>query len=396
MDSSSGGDDGRSNARFSRRRMLALAGVTLASGVAGCSGGGSDDGTDTPADTDGGSPTPGPTPTATQTATATPTDAGTATPKLSDLVGEYRCADVDADPDIVVAKDGSGDVETVDEAIEEAPARDPSGTLIYVEAGRYYEKLEVPRSKINLTLVGAGPTETVLTYDDHAEKTDDQGNALGTGGSASFATSAPDFTAANLAFENDAEPVAQAVAARVAGDRSLFRNCRFLGNQDTLYTIAPVRQYYRDCYIEGDVDFIFGAATAYFENCELFCKDDGGYVTAASTPRSADYGYVFNNCEVTADGAADDSYYLGRPWRPYARTVFMNSTLGDHVHPEGWHNWDDPGKEETATYAEYNNEGPGYTPDQRVEWATELSDYLAGQHEDPEEVLDGWTPEACF
>jgi len=389
--------------RLSRRRVLAFAGTGLTTGLAGCSGGGGDttategDGsTATPTATPAAAPTATPSATATETATATPTAEPTETPAISDVVGDYQCGSVDAEPDITVAQDGSGDHETVAAAIEAVPDRSREETVVSIGPGRYYEKLTVPRSKVNLTLVGAGPTETVLTYDDHADKTDEQGNAIGTGGSASFSAAPPDFTAANLAFENDAEPVAQAVAAKVEGDRSLFRNCRFLGNQDTLYTIAPVRQYYRDCYIEGDVDFIFGAATAYFENCEIFCKPDGGYVTAASTPQSADYGYVFNNCEVTADGAPDDSYYLGRPWRPYARTVFMNSTLGDHVAPAGWDNWGEPAKEETANYAEYENEGPGYAPDQRVDWAKQLSDFLAQQYADPAEVLDGWDPTACF
>jgi len=390
MDDDTDTQESQTHTHFSRRAMLALSGAGLAA-LAGCSGGGGDDPTST-TDTTG-----------TTTATTTTTEQTTTTTRtteqksIEELKGEYSCPSPNRDPDIVVAQDGSGDHETVQAAIDAVPERTAEETVVYIKSGRYKEKLKISRSKLNTTFVGESATETVLTYDDHADKTNDRGMELGTGGSASFAITAPDFTAVNLTIENAAEPVAQAVAARVEADRALFSNCRFLGNQDTLYTLSAERQYYHDCYIEGDVDFIFGAATAYFEDCELFCKPDGGYVTAASTPQDANFGYVFNNCEFTAaEGTADDSYYLGRPWRSYARTVVMNSYLGDHIHPAGWDNWGEPAKEETATYKEYQNEGPGYTPEERVEWAGELSNYMASKHSDLEDVLDDWNPARCL
>jgi pectinesterase len=245
-------------------------------------------------------------------------------------------------------------------------------------------------------LVGAGPEETILTYDDHADKTDSEGDPLGTAGSASFVVDGQDVTVKELTVRNDAQADIQAVAARVDANRAIFVNCRFIGEQDTLYTRnADANQYYTDCYIEGEIDFIFGAATAYFEGCEVFCIGFSGYATAASTEEGEDYGYVFNNCEITGENTSFPSYYLGRPWKPYAQTVFLNTEMDDHIHPEGYDPWDEedqPDKTETAYYAEYNNSGPGYTPDERVDWAHILSESEAQPYLSPETVLDGWDP----
>ncbi|WP_408960286.1 pectinesterase family protein [Natrinema sp. 74] len=301
---------------------------------------------------------------------------------------EHRSANAD---DIVVAKDG-GDYETIQAAIDAIPNWNKSRTVVRIEAGRYEEKLVLPESKTNVTFVGAGPEKTVLTYDDHADKTDENGEEIGTTGSASVFVNGDGFTARNVTFENDADHVAQAVAVRVDADRAVFENCRFLGWQDTLYTYgADTRQYYRDCDIEGRVDFIFGWATAVFEDCEIRCVGEKGYVTAASTPEESDYGYVFVNCAVTGDAPAD-SFYLGRPWRPYAQTAFLHCYLGDHIRPEGWHNWHEPDNEETATYVEYDNSGPGSAPEKRVEWADRLTDAAAAEHASLETVFDGWNP----
>lgn len=294
--------------------------------------------------------------------------------------------------DIAVADDGSGDYETVQAAIDAVPDRDPSETVVRIEAGRYEEKLVLPAEKTNVTFVGAGAEETVLTYDDHADVTDENGEEIGTTGSSSFFVNGDGFTARNVTFENDADHVAQAVAVRVDADRAVFENCRFVGWQDTLYTYGEdTRQYYRECYIEGRVDFVFGWATAVFEDCEIFCVGDKGYITAASTPEESDYGYVFTDCEVTGD-APSNSFYLGRPWRPYAKTVFMHCSLDDHIKPAGWHNWRDPDNEETAAYAEYENSGPGSVPEERVEWADRLTDAEAAEHTSLETVFDGWDP----
>ncbi|WP_137685290.1 pectinesterase family protein [Haloarcula mannanilytica] len=298
--------------------------------------------------------------------------------------------------EIVVAKDGSGDYERVQAAIEAVPDQSPSETVICIEPGRYKEKLTLPETKTNVTFAGAGAAKTVLTYDDHADMIDEDGEEIGTTGSSTCFVNGDGFTARNLTFENDAPHVAQAVAIRVDADRAVFENCRFRGWQDTLYTYGEgTRQYYSECYIEGRVDFIFGWATAVFEDCEIRCIGDKGYVTAASTPTESDYGYVFLNCAVTGD-APPNSFYLGRPWRPHAKTVFMHCYLNEHIKPVGWHNWRDPANEETATYAEYENTGPGNNPTERVSWADQLTQAEATDHASLQTVFDGWNPRATL
>jgi len=298
------------------------------------------------------------------------------------------------DYDFVVAKDGSGDFKTVQSAIDAVPDFRKHDTRIYIKNGVYKEKLVLPASKTNVTFIGEDAQKTILTYDDYASKKNRFGEEMGTTGSSSFFVFGDNFTAKNITFQNSAGDVGQAVAIRVDGDRALFVNCRFLGFQDTLYTHGRgSRQYYKDCYIEGTVDFIFGWSTAVFEDCTIYCKNDhgGGYVTAAATPKDSKYGYVFKNCRITGN-AANDTFYLGRPWRPYAQVVFMHSYLGNHIKPEGWYNWGDPAKEKTAFYAEYDNKGPGYTPKSRVDWSHQLngkeaSDYTLKQ------IFDWWNPE---
>jgi len=293
--------------------------------------------------------------------------------------------------DFEVASDGSRQFETVQAAVDAVPDFRDDETRILLREGRYEEKLVVPTSKTNVTLVGENPEGTVLTFDDYSGKPNRFGEEMGTTESSSCFLFGDDFTARDLTFQNDAGRVGQAVACRVDGDRAVFENCRFLGNQDTLYTHGrESRQYYRDCYVEGTVDFVFGWATAVFEDCEIVCKGESGYVTAASTPAENDFGYVFDDCVVTHDGTAE-SFYLGRPWRPHARTVFLRSYLDEHVEPAGWHNWRDPDKEETAFYAEYENAGPGDRPDDRVDWAHQLTDEEAAEYT-LETVFDGWDP----
>ncbi|WP_435366109.1 pectinesterase family protein [Haloarchaeobius sp. DYHT-AS-18] len=375
--------------RLSRRKVLAATGVGALTGLAGCNSG---DAERTASDTDAQSSAS--TATEPQTSTAEPTE----TKSVGEKLEEYGCPKLDRDPDIVVAKDGSGDYETVQAAIDALPADDFDENQVYIKEGVYEEKLALG-GKLDVTLLGAGPEKTILTYDDHADKTNSLGNPIGTSGSASFVINGYDITLKDLTVRNDAEPVAQAVAARVDASRAFFVNCRFVGNQDTLYTRNEnTNQYYKDCYIEGDVDFIFGAATAYFDGCEIFCKGSSGYATASSTEEGEEYGYVFNDCTITGD-APDDSFYLGRPWKRFAQTVFLNTEMGDHIRPEGYHPWpepDHPDKTKTAYYAEYNNSGPGYTPDERVEWSHTLSESDAEPYLSPKTVLDGWDPTACL
>ena len=183
----------------------------------------------------------------------------------------------------------------------------------------------------------------------------------------------PEFSAQDLTIENSAGRVAQAVALHVKGDRARVRNCRLIGNQDTLYVHNEyTRQHYIDTYIEGTTDFIFGAATAVFDRCTIKSMMNS-YITAASTPEDQRYGLVFRDCTLLADTTAANRVYLGRPWRPNARTVFLNTRMGAHILPEGWHNWNDPSNERTASYAEYNSSGEGANPSQRVSWSHQLT-----------------------
>ena len=174
----------------------------------------------------------------------------------------------------------------------------------------------------------------------------------------------------NLTIENASGEVGQAVALSVFSDEVAVINCKLLGNQDTLYASGKGRQYYKDCYIEGTTDFIFGSATALFENCEIYSKKDS-YITAASTPKDSLFGYVFKDCKLTA-GTKVSQVYLGRPWRVYAKTVFINSDLGKHIISVGWHNWKKLEAEKTTFYAEYNNKGEGFQPEKRVQWSHQL------------------------
>jgi pectin methylesterase-like acyl-CoA thioesterase len=293
----------------------------------------------------------------------------------------------------VVAKDGTGDFESVQDAIDAVPDFRKIETKIFIKTGVFREKLVLPASKSNVTFIGEDKENTILRYDDFATKHNKFGEEMGTTGSSSFFIFGDNFTAKNITFENNAGPVGQAVALRVDGDRASFENCKFLGNQDTLYLHGKnSRQYYKDCYIEGTVDFIFGWSTAVFENCEIFCKNYG-YITAASTEKDSEYGFVFINCKILGDGGVD-TFYLGRPWRDYAQTVFVNCYLDKHIKPEGWNNWGKENAEKTTFYAEYNSNGPGAKSTGRVDWSKNLSKSEAQEY-DANNVLkgnDNWNP----
>lgn len=292
--------------------------------------------------------------------------------------------------DFVVAQDGSGDFKTVQEAIDAVPDFRKKTTLILIKRGVYKEKLVLAGSKQLVKLVGEDVNKTILTYDDFAQKKNSFGEEKGTSGSSSFYIYGDGFTAENITFENSSGPVGQAVAVWVAGDKSAFKNCKFLGFQDTLYTYGRgSRQYYKNCYIEGTVDFIFGSATVVFDECDIFAKS-GGYLTAASTPDTVKYGYVFLNCKIRGD-APQNSFYLGRPWRQYAKTVFIHSDLGNMIKPEGWDHWGKESNKQTAFYAEYKNTGEGYQPEKRVSWSHQLSDEEAKEYT-LEKIFRDWKP----
>lgn len=302
-------------------------------------------------------------------------------PKLSDRV---RYAD------FVVAQDGSGNFFTVQEAINAVPDYRKEGrTRILIRKGVYYEKLIMPESKINVSLIGE--EGTVLSYDDFASKKNIFGENKSTSGSSSVYFYANDLYVEGITFENTAGPVGQAVAVFVAGDRVIFKRCRFLGFQDTLYTYGErSRQYYEDCYIEGTVDFVFGWSTAVFNRCTIHSKAKG-YVTAPATPQGAAYGYVFLNCKLTAEDGVDQ-VYLSRPWRPYAQAVFIHCELGEHIHPAGWHNWGKTDAEQTVFYAEFQNRGAGANITQRASFSRNLKSIDAYSITEILGGDDNWNP----
>lgn len=289
-----------------------------------------------------------------------------------------------------VAKDGSGDFKTVQEAINAVPDFRNEITVIYIKQGTYKEKLNLSASKRNIKMIGEDVEKTILTYDDYAQKKNRFGENMGTSGSAGFYIYGDGFTAENITFENTSGPVGQAVALWVAGDKASFLNCRMLGFQDTLYTYGKgSRQYFYQCYITGTVDFIFGSATAFFEDCHIYCKTPG-YITAASTPDTSKHGYVFWNCKI--DGSAPPgSVYLGRPWRPHAKTVFLNCQLSEVVKAEGWHNWGKESNQQTAFYAEHKNGGAGAHVARRVSWSYQLNDEEAPEYT-INKVFRDWNP----
>ena len=179
-------------------------------------------------------------------------------------------------------------------------------------------------------------------------------------------------------YPNETIEGKQAVAMLTRADQLIFNNVRLTGWQDTLQADGGGRQYFTNCYIEGTTDFIFGPSTALFEYCELHSKRDS-YITAASTPKEVEFGYVFKNCKLTA-APGIKKVYLGRPWRPYAATAFINCEFGGHIRSEGWHNWKNPENEKTARYAEFKNTGEGADASGRVKWAKQLTDKEAVQY----------------
>jgi pectinesterase len=294
---------------------------------------------------------------------------------------------------LVVARDGTGQFRTVTEAIEVCRAFMDYHKVIFVKRGTYKEKIIIPQWLQNIEICGEDRDQTIITYDDHANLSMDgsfwpaetkqqllaMGDRpkLGTFRTFTLRIDANDITLKNITIENNAAKLGQAVALHTQGDRLVFLNCRFLGNQDTVYTGMPyTRLYFKDCYIEGTTDFIFGASTAWFEHCDIFCKINS-YITAASTPQDAEFGYVFNNCTVTTSEAVT-KLYLGRPWRDYGYTLFMNCELPKVICPEGWHHWEKH-REQTARYLEYNNRGEGADTKQRASWSRQLTKKEAQQ-----------------
>lgn len=277
---------------------------------------------------------------------------------------------------IVVARDGTGDYRTLTEAMEGIRAFMDYKVTVLIRNGVYKEKVIIPSWLQHVEFVGESAAGTVITYDDHANI-----NRMGTFRTYTLKVEGNDLTFRNLTIENNAAPLGQAVALHTEGDRLVFIGCRFLGNQDTVYTgAAGTRLYFLNCYIEGTTDFIFGPSTALFEDCTIYSKRNS-YITAASTPADVRVGYVFRNCRLTAAEGVD-KVYLGRPWRPYAATVFISCDMGRHICPAGWDNWRNAENEKTARYAEYGNKGEGAKPAGRVKWARTLTSEEAARYAD--------------
>ncbi len=293
-------------------------------------------------------------------------------------------------PDIVVAKDGSGRFTTVQAAFDAVPVHNKKKLTIYIKKGVYKEKLHLDATKDFVTLRGEDRFSTILTWDDHPGKVSPSGDSINTRSSYSCLIRADHFSADNICFQNDAGFTAgQAVAMEADGDQLVFTNCRFIGNQDILFTNSESsRQYYKDCYIEGTTDFIFGSATVWFEQCHIHSKKNS-HVTAASTPAEHTFGYVFHDCVLTGDTSLH-SVSLGRPWRPYACVAYLNCYLGPHIRAEGWSNWNNTDNYKTTRYAEYHNTGPGAGTTARLSWTRQLSDEAAALYT-LSNVLGGWT-----
>lgn len=327
-----------------------------------------------------------------------------------------------------VAADGSGDFKSIQEAINQIPPNNMEPVVIFIKKGIYKEKVKIDRPFIHL--IGEKAANTIITFDDHAKKLLPNGEPMNTFNSYSIYIGGHDFTAENITFENssgDGRIVGQAIAAYVDADRAAFKNCWFLGCQDTLFTgplpknptplglnlihptlgsgneeyTGPVRQYYTNCLIRGDIDFIFGSATAVFDNCEIFVNDRqepiNGYITAASTSPRQRFGYVFLNCKLTGE-AGPSTVYLGRPWRDYAKVAFINCLMGEQIIPEGWHNWDKKEREKTVEYVEALSQGPGANDSARVKWSRVLGPNEATNYTVANILkgLDNWDPEALF
>jgi len=299
-----------------------------------------------------------------------------------------------------VAQDGTGNFRTIQEAINAVRDLSQQRVVIHIRNGVYHEKLVIPSWKTMITLEGENRDSTIITYDDYSGKAVPGGkDAFGkekmtTYTSYTVLVEGNDFCAENLTIRNTAGRVGQAVALHVEGDRCVVRDCNLLGNQDTLYAgTERSREYYKDCFIEGTTDFIFGEATAVFANCTIKSLINSYIAAAATTPRQA-FGFVFLDCRLIADTAAK-KVFLGRPWRPYARTVYIRTEMGAQIAPAGWDNWRNPQNEKTAYYAEYESSGPGAAPGRRAGWSKQLTAREARRYT-VMEVLGEWATKKSY
>ena len=292
----------------------------------------------------------------------------------------------------IVSQDGSGDFTGVQQAVDAVPAGSTRPTVILIRAGEYRERVIV--NKDRLRLIGEDRDRTVIAYNACAKDRDEAGNERGTFLSFTLLVTGRDVEVENLTVKNDAgdgREVGQAVAVYAAGDRGVWRGCRFLACQDTLFCgpvmpkvkklaaprelgcecvdsvgdcpVTASRQYFENCFIRGDVDFIFGPYRCWFEKCTLHMNARGGFYTAANTPEKQEAGMVFSHCVLTGDCGPGEAF-LGRPWRAFARTVFLKCEMREQVAPEGFRDWDEK-RVITRRCAEYASFGPGAAPEKR-------------------------------
>lgn len=273
-----------------------------------------------------------------------------------------------------VAKDGSGDYQYIQDAIDAMRGFPLAPITLYIKNGVYNEKIELPANNTDVSFIGESVDKTIITFNDYAGR-----GKIRTFTSFTAKISGNRFVAENITFVNAAGPVGQALALYVDADKAVFKNCRFIGNQDTIYAGGEnSRQYFNECYIEGTTDFIFGPSTAVFQNCTIRAKSNS-YITAANTTTGKKFGFVFLDCKIIADTTVT-KLYLGRPWRAFSKTVFIRCEMPQQIAPEGWNNWDNPENEKTVFYAEYKNTGKGAGINKRVSWAKQLSDKEASDY----------------
>ena len=273
-----------------------------------------------------------------------------------------------------VAKDGSGDYKYIQDAIDAMRVFPLKPITLYIKNGVYNEKIELPETNVDVTFIGENVDSTIIVFNDYSGR-----GKLTTFTSYTAKISGNRFMAENITFANNAGRVGQAVALYVDADKAVFRNCKFLGDQDTIFASGErSRQYFKNCYIEGTTDFIFGPSTALFDDCVIHAKTNS-FITAANTPKDKKFGFVFMNCTITVDSSVTE-LYLGRPWRAYAKTVFINCTLPKQIIPVGWSNWENPDNEKTTFYAEYKNKGAGANTSQRATWSKQLTDAEAKEY----------------
>lgn len=314
----------------------------------------------------------------------TPAACPTTTPTTTD------CNSVTNQPILQVAADGSATYKTVASALNTISSSNTTPTQIRIKPGTYREKLLVTKPFVTFCGQTGKEASTILTYNDGASTLNSSGTAIGTSGSASVTIKANDISMENITIENSFGVGSQAVALLAQGQRLQFRNCRLLGNQDTLYTHSGT-QYYRNCHIQGTVDFIFGAATAVFENNVIHSVGGGSALTAPSTEQTVPYGLVFLGGKVTAvSSVAKGSVALGRNWRPYGAATYIRTELGQHISAVGWVKMSE-NTLDTARFSEYLTTGAGANPSARAPQSKQLTAAQAATYT-ISNIFGSWTP----